>query len=89
MGANWRTVQRWQKGKLPRLPTLLRLADVLGVPHAYFVDVEDSPAMLDVLARVDELAARVDTLDRALSSIEQELVQRDDGRRRGPSRVAS
>jgi transcriptional regulator with XRE-family HTH domain len=89
MGANWRTVQRWQKGKLPRLPTLLRLADVLGVPHAYFVDVEDSPAMLDdLLARVDELTARVDTLGRALSSIEQELVERDHGRRRGPSRVA-
>jgi hypothetical protein len=57
---------------------LLRLADVLRVPHAYLVDVEDSLAMLDDLhARVDELTARVDTLDRALSSLEQELVERE------------
>jgi transcriptional regulator with XRE-family HTH domain len=67
MGANWRTAQRWQQGKLPRLPTLMRLADILGVPHAYFVDREIAPGTLDSLrAQVDELSARVDMLERAL-----------------------
>jgi len=67
MGANWRTAQRWQQGKLPRLPTLLRLADILGVPHAYFVDPEMAPGTLDDLrAQMDELSARVGMLERAL-----------------------
>jgi transcriptional regulator with XRE-family HTH domain len=71
MDANWRTVQRWQKGKLPRLQTLLRLADVLGVPQTYFIEPEDSLANLDDLrARVDELTARVDALARAVETQE-------------------
>ena len=63
MNVNWRTVQRWQKGTPPRLQTLLRLADVLGVPQGYFVEVDDS------LATIDELAARVDSLARALDAL--------------------
>lgn len=71
MHANWRTVQRWQKGKLPRLQTLLQLADVLGVPQSYFVEREHSLATVDDLrARVDDLARRVDTLAEALASAE-------------------
>ncbi len=63
MDANWRTVQRWQKGQLPRLQTLLQLADVLGVPQGYFVEPEDSLETInDLRARVDELAVRVDAL---------------------------
>jgi transcriptional regulator with XRE-family HTH domain len=84
MGANWRTVQRWQNGNLPRLQTLLRLADVLGVPPGYFVEPEDSVETVnDLRARVDELAARVDALARALASDDahavasQELAQPD------------
>src|SRR2546423_12239445 len=49
MNVNWRTVQRWQKGKPPRLQTLVRLADVLGVPQGYFVEVDDSVATLNEL----------------------------------------
>jgi len=74
MDANWRTVQRWQNGNLPRLQTLLRLADVLGVPPSYFVEPEDSVATVnDLRELVDELTARVDELARALAS--QELAQ--------------
>jgi transcriptional regulator with XRE-family HTH domain len=70
MNVNWRTVQRWQKGKPPRLQTLLRLADVLGVPQGYFVEAEDSVATLNELReRLDELAGRVDALARALDAL--------------------
>ena len=70
MNVNWRTVQRWQKGKPPRLQTLLRLADVLGVPQGYFVEVDDSVATLNELReRLDELVARVDVLSRALDAL--------------------
>jgi transcriptional regulator with XRE-family HTH domain len=70
MNVNWRTVQRWQTGKPPRLQTLIRLADVLGVPQGYFVEVEDSLATLNELReRLDELAARVDALARAIDAL--------------------
>jgi transcriptional regulator with XRE-family HTH domain len=66
-GVNWRTVQRWQKGKLPRLATLMQLADVLGLPHAYLIDPQNSGATLeDLERRVDELARRVESLSKAL-----------------------
>jgi transcriptional regulator with XRE-family HTH domain len=62
-GVNWRTVQRWQKGNLPRLPTLLRLADILGVPEGHLVEPESSLKDLEDLRRqLDELAGRVETL---------------------------
>ncbi|MCR4341887.1 MAG: hypothetical protein NUW01_18580 [Gemmatimonadaceae bacterium] len=45
---NLRTVQRWQKGRdpktgkswLPRLGTLMEIADLLGVSRSYFVEDE-------------------------------------------------
>jgi transcriptional regulator with XRE-family HTH domain len=62
-GVNWRTVQRWQKGNLPRLPTLLRLADILGVPEGHLVEPESSLKDLEDLRRqLDELAGRVEKL---------------------------
>ena len=71
MNVNWRTVQRWQKGSPPRLQTLLRLADVLGVPQSYFVDVEDSLVTLSELReQVNDLTARVDSLARALEALQ-------------------
>jgi transcriptional regulator with XRE-family HTH domain len=70
MNANWRTVQRWQKGELPRLSRLVQLAEVLGVPEGYFIEAEDSVATLnDLRARVDDLAVRVDALARALAAL--------------------
>ena len=74
MGANSRTVQRWQKGQLPRLPTLLRLADILGVPPTQFVGVDDGPVTLNELdIRIGELAARVEALAQSLRSLERQL----------------
>ena len=62
-GVNWRTVQRWQKGNLPRLSTLLRLADILGVPEGHLVEPESSFKDLEELRRqVDDLAGRVEKL---------------------------
>jgi transcriptional regulator with XRE-family HTH domain len=85
MNVNWRTVQRWQKGAPPRLQTLLRLADVLGVPHGYFVEVEDSLATLNELReRMDDLAARVESLARALDVLQN---AQPDRRRAGPRRA--
>jgi transcriptional regulator with XRE-family HTH domain len=85
MNVNWRTVQRWQKGAPPRLQTLLRLADVLGVPHGYFVDVDDSLTTLDELrARMDDLAARVESLAGALDALQPAQLDR----RRAVSRRA-
>jgi transcriptional regulator with XRE-family HTH domain len=71
MNANWRTVQRWQKGKLPRLQTLLRLADVLGVPHSYLIDDEDSvTSVADFRQALADLTARVESLTRAVAALE-------------------
>jgi len=68
-GVNWRTVQRWQKGKLPRILTLLQLEDVLGVPPGHLVEAESSiESLQDLRLRVDELTERVETLTRLLSS---------------------
>jgi transcriptional regulator with XRE-family HTH domain len=70
MNVNWRTVQRWQKGKPPRLQTLLRLADVLGVPQGYFVESTDSLATLTELReRIDALVERVDVLGQKLAEL--------------------
>ncbi len=80
MNVNWRTVQRWQTGKPPRLQTLLRLADVLGVPQGYLVEPEDSLATLnDLRERVDDLAARVDALARALAPLQRARPDRSRG----------
>jgi transcriptional regulator with XRE-family HTH domain len=85
MNVNWRTVQRWQKGAPPRLQTLLRLADVLGVPQGYFVEVEDSLTTLDELReRMDDLAARVESLARALDALQSAPPDR---RRAAPRRA--
>jgi len=83
MNVNWRTVQRWQKGKPPRLQTLLRLADVLGVPDGYLIGNADSLATLTELReRIDDLAQRVDALARTLA----ELSDAPDAAPRAPRR---
>ena len=76
---NLRTVQRWQKGRdpktgkswLPRLPTLMEIADLLGEPRSYFVEDEtpdaavfDSEvrALRGEIADVREIVERVERL---------------------------
>jgi transcriptional regulator with XRE-family HTH domain len=72
MHVNWRTVQRWQKGNPPRLQTLNRLADVLGVPDDYLVESTNSLATLNELReQLNELAVRVDTLTRTIAALPQ------------------
>ena len=66
VGVGLRTVQRWQKGRnpkdgkswLPRLGTLMKLADVLEVPSSFFVESE-----LDA-ASVADLAERLEAVER-------------------------
>ena len=87
MNVNWRTVQRWQKGKPPRLQTLLQLADVLGVPEAYFVESTDSLATLTELReRIDDLARRVDALAGKLAELSPAPADRPRAQRRLPPR---
>jgi len=54
MGVALRTAQRWQEGELPRLGTLMELADKMAVERSYFV--EDSG---DRFTRLEELAAEM------------------------------
>lgn len=70
MGVNWRTVQRWQSGKVPRVHTLMRLADVLGVPEGYLLQSRDTEVTLAELRdRLDELSSRLDRLTATLDGL--------------------
>src|SRR5947208_5231176 len=74
MGVNWRTVYRWQSGRLPRFETLEKLADVLEVQPSFLIQSADAFVTLEDLAsRLDDLASRVDELARS--------VGREDGSR--------
>ncbi len=74
MDVELRTVQRWQEGvspktgksSLPRLATLMKLADVMDVEQAYFVEqtvdssaVAEAPWVLDLRARLEALSMDV------------------------------
>lgn len=60
MDVELRTVQRWQKGSLPRLGTLMRLADVMGVEHSYFVEgAVEGQSKEEILDRLATLEAEV------------------------------
>jgi transcriptional regulator with XRE-family HTH domain len=70
MGVNWRTVHRWQKGGLPRVETLVRIAEVFDLPRAYFVESEDdATSFADLRDRLDELARRLDALTSAVERL--------------------
>jgi transcriptional regulator with XRE-family HTH domain len=72
MNVNWRTVQRWQKGNPPRLQTLHRLADVLGVPDDYLTGRTNSLATLTELReQLNALTVRVDTLTTTIAALPQ------------------
>jgi hypothetical protein len=64
---NWRTVQRWQKGvdnkgksTLPRLGTLMDLADLFELPRSHFVESE----LPEGAAAFAELAERLASVER-------------------------
>jgi transcriptional regulator with XRE-family HTH domain len=67
MDVNWRTVQRWQNGRLPKMQTLLHLAEVLNVPTGYLIEPDaTTDELAELRAQVEELTERLDALARAL-----------------------
>lgn len=73
MGVNWRTVQRWQTGRLPRVGTLMKLAQVLGVPEGFLLESRETAVTLAELRdRLDEVSRRLDRLTIALGEVIQE-----------------
>lgn len=73
MEVGLRTVQRWQDGDLPRLGTLMRLAEVLDVPQAYFVETEDEQATIsDLTSVVASLAEQQQKMMRILERLEDD-----------------
>jgi len=90
MGVRSRTAQRWQKGVnprtgkswLPRLATLMRLADVMGVESAYFVEpVEKRLADREIADRLGSLEGQVaqgfEALEAAIEQLAAELRRRE------------
>lgn len=72
MGVNWRSVQRWQKGRLPRVETLRRLAEVLEVPPSYFLGERGPATLSELRERLAELSVRVERLAAVVSSLAEE-----------------
>jgi transcriptional regulator with XRE-family HTH domain len=78
MGVNWRTVQRWQKGRLPRVETLRRLAAVLNVPPSYLLESHDEPVTLTELRdRLGELTQRLEHLTNVVTSLAEARSRED------------
>lgn len=90
MDVGLRTAQRWQKGVdpktgkswLPRLTTLMRLADVMGVEQSYFVEAEEEREADQVLAvRLGALEAKVadgfEAVEAAIERLTAQLQHRD------------
>jgi len=81
MDVSLRTAQRWQDGRnsktgkvtLPRLDTLMEIADKLEVSRSYFVEVEDSePRPASQAARLAKLEAEVERLRRRVDREDDE-----------------
>jgi transcriptional regulator with XRE-family HTH domain len=69
------SVSRWERGYLPPVRELMRIADVLGVEPAELVEEpEDKHAAL--MARLDELAELHDPLKELLAELRDEAKQR-------------
>lgn len=89
VGVSPSTIYRWEKGKLPSMNELLRLAEVLDVPPDYLTEPPERQAALsdlrDLLAEVQDeaergrgaLIASLSALDVRLSRIEAALGVRD------------
>lgn len=83
MDVGLRTVQRWQQGQdpktgkswLPRLGTLMDLADVMGVERSYFVE-EAATAADPVAHRLEQLEAKVALGFQAVEAAIEQLAAR-------------
>lgn len=81
MDVELRTAQRWQKGTLPRLATLMRLADVMGVERSYFIEAagQADNQILDRLAELEVAVAalaRAEDVQRGFAILEAAIEQR-------------
>jgi transcriptional regulator with XRE-family HTH domain len=81
MGVELRTAQRWQTGTLPRLATLMRLADVMGVEHSYFIEGtgRSEDQILDRLAALEAAVAdlaRAEDVQRGFATLAAAIEQR-------------
>lgn len=81
MSVNWRTVQRWQKGvdargksTLPRLGTLMDLADLFELPRSHFVETE-LPEGAAAFAEFAERLASVEKTQARNQELLDELLQ--------------
>jgi len=89
LGVSPSTIYRWEKGKLPSMNELLRLAEVLDVPPDYLTEPPERQAALsdlrDLLGEVQDEAERgraalissLSAMDVRLSRIEAALGIRD------------
>lgn len=90
MQVGLRTVQRWQKGIdpkngkswLPRLATLMRLADVMGVEQSYFVEEEEErEADQEIADRLESLEEKVadgfEAIEEAIAQLAERLPRQD------------
>jgi len=78
MSVGERTVQRWQKGRdpatgkswLPRLATLMELADVMEVERSYFTEKPERVDQAEVQAALmRQVAAGVTTLEQSQENV--------------------
>lgn len=90
-GVGLRTVQRWQKGRnpkdgkswLPRLSTLMELADLMGVSRSYFIEDEVPAPVAEWLPPLRaELEAEVQRFRRLVDDFEAELKPAQPARKR-------
>ena len=72
MGVNWRTVQRWQTGRPPRVETLHRLADVLDVPRSTLLGADEGATLSELREQLTQLSERLDRLTDALDAVTRE-----------------
>lgn len=87
MDVGLRTVQRWQKGRdpktgqswLPRLGTLMELADVMGVERSYFVETKErSDGLVDRLESLEERVTEgFESVEVLLKQLASQLPRRD------------
>ncbi len=79
------TVQRWERGQLPRVTELIRVADVLGVPAEELVETPADPRVEELVAerlkRLEVGQARSERLLRELlRRLPRDPVETTDGR---------
>lgn len=72
MGVNWRTVQRWQTGRPPRVETLQRLADVLDVPRSALLGDGGGATLSELREQLAQLSDRLDRLTDTLETLTRE-----------------